>query len=188
MIASLRKHRTYARFTYPVSSRAPFPGILPLPWRKGEPIHRTRRMTRSRSTWYLSFSPAGAVATLLAFALLAPPAAKASCSHLVTSENGRGHLTSLVEPLMLDLAGPSDPHSVPRGPRPCSGAWCSGQPATPPVPSGLFDGPLGSWALFVSIPDEVSTAPSFLSAETSTFRPLLGGNDVFHPPRLFPPL
>jgi hypothetical protein len=188
MIASLRRHRTYARFTCPVSSRAPFPGILPLPWRKGEPIRGTRRMTRSRLTWRLSFSPAGAVATLLAFAVLAPPAVKAGCSHLVASKNGQAHLTSLVEPLMRDLAGPSDPLSVPRGPRPCSGAWCSGQPATPPVPSGLFDGRLGSWALFASIPDKVSTASSFLSTETSTFRPLRGGNDVFHPPRLFSPL
>src|ERR1700722_1382511 len=100
-------------------------------------------MTRIRPTRHLFFSSAGAVATLLALALLAPPVAKAGCSHLVTSRNDRGHLSALVEPLMRDLGGPSDPLSVPRGPRPCSGAWCTGQPEIPAVPAGTFDGRLG---------------------------------------------
>jgi hypothetical protein len=124
---------------------------------------------------------------LLALAQLAPQVAKAGCSHLVTSKNDRGRLASLVEPLMRDLASQSDPLSLPRGPRPCSGAWCSGQPAAPPVPSGTFEGRLGSWAWYAPSPDEVTTAASFLSAGTVTLRPLRRGNDVFHPPRLLPP-
>jgi hypothetical protein len=126
--------------------------------------------------------------TLLALALLAPSVAKAGCSHLVTSRNDPGRLASLVESLMRDLAGPSDPlPTSPSRPR-CSGAWCSGQPAIPPVPPGTFEGRLGSWAWCASSPAEVSTAPHSLVVETHVVVPLRRGNEVFHPPRLLPTL
>src|SRR4051794_2773145 len=103
-------------------------------------------MTRSCPPSHRSFSPAGAITTLLALVLIAPSVAKAGCSHLVTSRNDPARLPSLIEPLLHDLAGQSDPLPTPPARRPCTGAWCSGQPAIPTVPSGAFEGRLGSWA------------------------------------------
>jgi hypothetical protein len=141
---------------------------------------------RSRWPWHLSFSPAGAVATLLALALPAPPAAKAECSHLVRSRHDPARLGSLVEPLVRDLAGRSDPPPVSPARRPCSGAWCSEQPGTPAIPPGPFEGWLGTWAWCDANAEGVPTDPSFLVADTDTLRPLGQGDDVFHPPRLVP--
>jgi hypothetical protein len=136
---------------------------------------------RSCSPWHLLSSPAGAATALLALGLLAPTVAKAGCSHLVTSRYEAERLASLAGSLVRDLAVPSDP--IPAR-RPCTGAWCTGQPAIPPVPTGTFEGRLGSWAWCPSSPDEVPTDPSFLIAETHVLLPLRRGNEVFHPPRL----
>ena len=125
---------------------------------------------------------------LLALGLLAPSAARAGCSHLVTSRDDAARHTSLDGSLVRDLAGPSSPLPSPSPPRPCSGAWCSGQPAVPPVPPGTFDGHLGSWAWHAPGLDDDSTDPSYLVAETPVLSLLHRGTEVFHPPRLHPSL
>jgi hypothetical protein len=125
---------------------------------------------------------------LLAAGLLAPPVAKAGCSHLVTSKYDPRAPLLLLESLMADPAGRRDPLPVPPAPRPCSGAWCSGQPAVPAVPPSTVAGRLGTWAWFVPVPREASGDFSILTAENSPLRPLRRGNDVFHPPRLLLPV
>jgi hypothetical protein len=127
----------------------------------------------------------GALVLLLVHGFCAPRSALAGCNHLVTSRLAQDRLSSRIEPLILDLAGHSNP--LPAAPRPCLGGWCSGQPATPPVPPEVFNhGQLDSWAWCRSIPGLDSAAFSFLSAETTSLRPVRQGNDVFHPPRLVP--
>jgi hypothetical protein len=140
------------------------------------------RSLRFRQPAYL---PAGAVLSLLTLALIAPPGAEGGCSHLVTSRTDLVRLSSLIEPLINDLAGRSDRLPGPQTPRPCSGMWCSGQPAVPPVPAGVFDELLDSWPMCPSASASGSASPTFLSAATTALRPVHQGSGVFHPPRLF---
>ena len=147
-------------------------------------------MTRFSRFGKRVFLPTGAVMSLLASALLAPPAAQAGCSHLVTSRTNPGQIPSLIAPLILDraggVAGPSEPLPVPPLPRPCSGAWCSQQPTAPAVPAGVSDGRPSSWAWCASIPGWSPPDSFFLASETSSLHTVRRGNAVFHPPRLFP--
>jgi hypothetical protein len=129
----------------------------------------------------------GALVLLMVHGFCAPRSALAGCNHLVTSRLAQEQFPSLIEPLILDLAGHSNPLPVPAPPRPCLGGWCSGQPATPPVPPEVVDhGQLDSWAWYRSIPGLDSVASSFVSAATNSLRPVRQGNEVFHPPRFVP--
>jgi hypothetical protein len=128
----------------------------------------------------------GALVLLLVHGFSAPRSAWAGCNHLVTSRIAQEQLSSRIGPLLLDLAGHSNPLPVPEAPRPCMGGWCSGQPATPPVPPEVFGhGQLESLAWCTLFPGLDSAASSSLSSETNSLRPVREGNDVFHPPRLF---
>lgn len=143
-------------------------------------------MTRPRAPRHLTRSSAGAILSLLAIVLFAPRGAVASCSHLVASRNERVQFALLLDPVTRDLAGPSDPSSEPLRPRPCNGALCSGQPASPVVPAGTLEPRLASWAWYSPSADGLSVDPSFLPAETDIHRPLRREADIFHPPRLLP--
>jgi hypothetical protein len=158
------------------------------PKQRAELASKARRTMSIPSPWHRFVSQTGAAATLLALGLFAPPIANAGCSHLVTSENNRTGASSLIGSVMHDLAGPSD--SLPLTPpgRPCSGAWCSGQPAVPPVPIAPEDRQVEPWACFVPVQDVGSVDSSLFLAAKGALRPLRGGNDVFHPPRGFLPL
>ena len=117
----------------------------------------------------------------------APSSAWAGCNHLVTSQTDSGRLSSRIEPLILEMTGRSQSLPIPPRPRPCSGTWCSSQPAAPSVPAGVLDGRLDSWAWCTEVPCLASTGPSYLSDETTALRPLQKASAVFHPPRLLPP-
>ncbi|MHB1555958.1 MAG: hypothetical protein ACYC61_00625 [Isosphaeraceae bacterium] len=143
-------------------------------------------MTRPRASRHLTRSSAGAILSFLAIALFAPRGAVAGCSHLVTSRSDRVPFASLLDPLTRDLAGSPDSSSEPRQPRRCTGAFCSGQPASPVVPAGTLEPRLASWAWYTPSSDGLSTDPSFLPAETRILRPLRRETDIFHPPRLLP--
>jgi hypothetical protein len=133
------------------------------------------------------FRRAGTVVAFLASALFAPLVAEASCSHLVTSRTDRHQFSAVTEFLMHDLAVPSDPLPEPSPPRPCSGAFCSGQPAVPAAPAGVFEGELESWACLTTVPEWPSTGHSFHLAVTVDLHPTRRTITVFHPPRLLPP-
>jgi hypothetical protein len=123
--------------------------------------------------------------TLLALAMFAPGVAEAGCSHLVTSRADSERLSSLIEPLIHDLAGQSEGHPVPPLPRPCSGGLCSGQPAAPAAPATVIDSPLDSWAWNGPGPGCALTGASLHSTETSDLHPTCQAIAVFRPP---PPL
>src|SRR4029077_12441119 len=124
----------------------------PFPKRRGPRTPEPGVMTRPFTFRQPTAVRAGAVVSLLALALLPPPGAAGGCSHLVTSRTDPARLSSLIEPLVGDLAGRSEGLPGPPPPRPWSGAWCSGQPAAPAVPAGVFDGPLDSWPWWPSSP------------------------------------
>ncbi len=123
---------------------------------------------------------------LLASSLLAPSAAEAGCSHLVTSRLDVGRSSSLIDLLIHDLAGESSGSPIPVLPRPCSGAFCSGQPAAPVLPAGISDGRLVTWAWHASTSGLALSGDSLLFAETDELRPIRQSLDVFHPPRTIP--
>ena len=120
---------------------------------------------------------------LLGLGLLAPPGAEGTCSHLVVSRSESERLSSLIAPLVRDLAGDSDGLPIPLPPRPCSGALCSGQPAEPAVPAGFFDARLDTWAWYAAVPSLALIGDSFLVMSTHELHPIRQSLDVFHPPR-----
>jgi hypothetical protein len=147
-------------------------------------------MTRLFRFGKLVSLPAVAVMSLLASALIAPPAAQAGCSHVVTSRTTPGRIPSLIAPSIHDPAGgvarPYEPLTVPPLPRHCSGALCSPQPAAPAVPAGVFDGQVSSWAWCALMPGLIPPDSFSLASETSELHTVRRRNAVFHPPRLYP--
>jgi hypothetical protein len=133
-----------------------------------------------------AFLRAGAVAAFLAWALFAPPIAEAGCSHIVTSRADRHESSAVAESLMHILAASSDPLPEPSRPRPCSGAFCTGEPAVPAVPAKVFDGARDSSAVLTAVPGLVVSGDSFLPAEKGTVDPTRRSIAVFHPPRSLP--
>jgi hypothetical protein len=134
-----------------------------------------QRLARS-STW--------ALVLLVVQGFHAPQSAWAGCNHGITARTDPGRLPSLLGQSPADDTGPSDRHSLPSAPRPCSGAFCSGQPGTPAVPVGAFDRHFGSWAwcwgssLLSPIPG------ALFSIASPPVHPLLRDSRIFHPPRL----
>jgi hypothetical protein len=143
-------------------------------------------MTRSFIPKQPAFLLAGAALTLLVLVTLAPGIAEAGCSHSVTSRADSERLSSLIAPLLDDVAGHSEDLPVPPSPRPCSGALCSGLPAVPAVPAGVIDVQAESWAWNAPVLGLASIGTSFLSTEPSDLQPKHRAITVFHPPRLLP--
>ena len=85
---------------------------------------------------------------------------------------------------MPTWAATSDALPVPAKPRPCSGAFCSGQPATPAVPAGVADGRVGTWAW---CPADAGLGrrpgPPSCPAEAADRGPMRRRISVFRPPR-----
>ena len=144
-------------------------------------------MTSLRSPSPRFSLPTGIAAAILAMALFAPTAAEAGCSHLVTSRADAAGRDALVEPLVRDLGdmGGGGSGSAPR--RPCTGAWCTGQPAVPPAAPGVFEVHLGSWAWCCIISNDPAIACDQLRTQSENPRPSWSGSDVFHPPRSVAP-
>jgi hypothetical protein len=138
-------------------------------------------MTSNFSLRRLVLMPAAASLSLLAALLLPPSTARAGCAHLVTSRTDPLAFSSLVDPLILAGGGHSEP--LPAAPVPCSGAWCSEQPAVPAVPAGALDLPGDSWVWCASPVAPNSIPAAFLAVETSKLRALRRNSAVFHPPR-----
>jgi hypothetical protein len=117
--------------------------------------------------------------------ICAPRSACAGCTHMVVAQNDPGQLRSILDTLLDDVAGLSSHNNpLPERSRPCSGAFCSGQPGTPEVPSGLFDWPGDSWAWCASHSGMPPKLHSFDSSGSAATYPVVRPNDIFHPPRL----
>jgi hypothetical protein len=147
-------------------------------------------MIRIHRVEKLAFLPVRAVLmTLFAVFLLAPTSAYATCSHLVKSNSDRSHSAqTAVELSGLVLAGDSlakPVEQIPSTPvrKPCSGAWCTGQPGIPVVPAGVFESPISSWAWSTPICVDRSIDNDFLITDLTIIRPVSQVGFVFHPPR-----
>jgi hypothetical protein len=129
------------------------------------------------------------IATLFAAFLLAPTSVHAACSHLVKSGADRVNSKELTFNLStLVLAGDPSPVSTDNGPpspahKPCSGAWCTGQPGIPLVPPGVFEDRIENWACSNPLPDDRSNASDFLTTDATRFHPVGQVGFIFHPPR-----
>lgn len=127
----------------------------------------------------------GALAAFLALVVVWTPSAEASCGpHWLTSR-GEAHreLTRLLllDPAVGDQAG-SHP-MPPRAPAPCSGAFCSGNPAAPASAAPSLAGIGGEeWAISSRL-DVATDRGSLLFAATGTpLRPVDRAEAIFHPP------
>jgi hypothetical protein len=145
-------------------------------------------MTRNNRDNTRMAMPAGAILTLLALCLFAPASAQGACSHLVKSLEDRAHSQG-IEFDLSSLVQNGDPMAAPDGSptapvhKPCSGAWCTEQPAIPSVPAGVFEGRIASWAWFHVFPCDRSDVGRFLTADATVCLPLSQVSTIFHPPR-----
>ena len=137
-----------------------------------------------------SVSPsAWALFALLACGLIVPSKARAGCSFYVLSQSDRDH-PAFLDPLLLGAGDGSGEHSSPlapsNGPRPCSGAFCSGEPSTPSSAPSSMGWQVKPWACLAvpDVPTGCRLTPFLLDASDS--RPVRAGDSIFHPPRLSP--
>jgi hypothetical protein len=127
----------------------------------------------------------GALALLLVQGFCAQRSAWAGCSHVAVSQNDPGQVPSILDTLLNDVAGPSsDRNPLPERSRPCSGAFCSGQPGTPAVPAGAFDRQGDSWAWCANHSGTLPTLYSFDSSGSASADAVIRSSGIFHPPRL----
>jgi len=126
---------------------------------------------------------AGAVVWLLTLVLSAPSAARADCSHGVTSRGDRAHQAGHVGDLFRRLAAHDQSPQLPLPVRPCSGAFCSGEPAVPGIPPGSLERLVDSWVWSASVFGMKATAYSFSFARCADAHPLDLARAIFHPPR-----
>ncbi len=115
--------------------------------------------------------------------LCAPATVRAGCSHLVTSRIDSARLPSILSIVVGDHVQPMEERSLPQPPRPCSGAFCSGQPATPAVPAGWLGLTVDAWVWCPANLCTFSMSYALVSTENAVARPILQGSGVFHPPR-----
>jgi hypothetical protein len=127
------------------------------------------------------------VLTALVLAALAPARANASCSHYVRTNSDLPKYELIFAP--FDNARPQIETTEPFAPlgplsrRPCSGALCSGQPASSSTSMQIDVPRAGQWAIIatlvqVAVLDQVS-APS----EENVRIPSHCSTSVYHPPR-----
>ena len=136
------------------------------------------RSTYHHRLWRLG---TGTFLLLVLGGLCAPATTLAGCNHRVVSRTDTIQMQTAVDAFLYDIA--ERPLPSPKSPRPCSGAWCSGQPVVPPVPAGERDWQADSWAW--NAWGSIVFVPSFSRlpvGDTATHRIVLGSG-IFHPPR-----
>jgi hypothetical protein len=131
---------------------------------------------------------AKAVLTVLVLAAVAPGSAEASCSHYVQANSDLPtYELSLVQ---FDIAGSRNgatEASTPTAPqrrRPCSGALCSGQPASPSSPAQIDVPRASQWAIIATPTPAAVSDPVVSSGDENELRPSHRSTSVYHPPRL----
>jgi hypothetical protein len=148
------------------------------------------RMIRFSPSRQQEFPPAAFVALFLALCVFAPPPARGGCSHLVTSRGEHARQPSVLDALIVDVlggeSGRSDAPSVPPPSRPCTGAWCSGQPAAPVAPPETSARQLEAWAWHEAVTGPKAVISSCISTDENDHRPQLQPGFIFRPPRLVP--
>jgi hypothetical protein len=143
------------------------------------------RVMRSGYIQQLARFATGALTLLLVQGFCVQRSAWAGCGHLTVSHSDPGQLRSILDTLLDEVAGPlSDKKPLPERSRPCSGAFCSGQPGTPAVPAGAFDRQGDSWAWCANHSGTLPTLYSFDSSGSASADAVIRSSGIFHPPRL----
>lgn len=144
-----------------------------------------------RTLGYLATPRLGVVLLLLGFGCASASTARAGClAHYLTVGNASDDVTARLELLGLAGALPVDPElPAPGRPAPCTGAFCSGDPATPASPTTSVPPPgSGEWA---ALPEPVPLSGPGSNVFPPVHDGLLPIGDpapIFHPPRSpFPP-
>ena len=126
-----------------------------------------------------------ALLTLLILGIVSPSVARASCTaHYITSRSQGDGQVVFATMFSHETAGSTSENETPQKPTtPCTGAFCSGNPATPfsSLPHVLPNGP-GQWAVLVfltSIPAPGSFAHTQADAN---LHPVDHARSIFHPP------
>jgi hypothetical protein len=148
-------------------------------------------MTRSFSFRQSVSLPAGAVISLLAFVLLAPPAVQAGCSHLVVSASDRflhdNQLDALItggssSSIADDLAQDPLKEQGPKRPTPCSGPGCSSRVPLPvSTASQVLDGS-DQWVALSAVVRLAVASPPCRTVDEPAARPAGRKPSIFHPP------
>jgi hypothetical protein len=124
----------------------------------------------------------GAFLLFVVQGLCAPATAQAGCNHRVVSRTDTTQLQPLVDSFLDDVA--ERPQPLPKSPRPCSGAWCSGQPVVPPVSAGVHDWRIESWAWNARGSIVLRPSCSLFPVSGTLTHPIVGATGIFHPPRV----
>lgn len=124
----------------------------------------------------------GAVVLLLAHGLAAPRTARATCTHLVTSQAERRADINQLDGLVTGQdARPGQP-SGPRVPSPCSGPGCSNRVPLPVPPAASAPGGPDQWLALSAALQFAEIAPDRLSPDEPAPRPSAHRPSIFHPP------
>jgi hypothetical protein len=127
------------------------------------------------------------ILTALVLAVVAPGSADASCSHYVQTNSDVPNY-ELSRALVDNADFPRDTTETlaPLGHerrRPCSGALCSGRPASPSSPTQIDLPRAGQWAI-VAAPVQVDVPePEFSPHDESVLLSRHRRTSVYHPPR-----
>jgi hypothetical protein len=129
-----------------------------------------------------------AVLTGLALIAIAPASVDASCSHYVHARTNLSESElSLAEFENADFPSATTSASTPvdhERRRPCSGALCSGQPASPLSPTQIDVPRAGQWAI-TAAPVQADVAELvFFPRDENLLLPIYHSTSVYHPPRL----
>lgn len=142
-----------------------------------------RRVTSGRLKGLL----AGALMVLLAGGLIAPRGARAGCIHPHARHGSQAGPSAHFEWLGLTgaLAPTTEapPPEDPRRPAPCSGAFCSGSPAGPPIPHAAGTFPEMRWAMNEPPFAIAGPSPSAAPDDAAGPRAVRLAFPIFHPPR-----
>jgi hypothetical protein len=146
-------------------------------------------MRRHSVSRRFAFIATGVLFALPAGVALFPCAARAECSHLVTSKRDRWAtlMPSLIRDALPEQAsnglGPFQSFSIPQAPRRCLGAWCAESPSAPAAPVGTVPARAELWAWLVTEPIAVVTSCSRLLLQASALRASHRSADILRPPR-----
>jgi hypothetical protein len=133
--------------------------------------------------------PSGRVICSIAFVVAwSASGVHAACSvpHSVTRYDAGGvllYFDLLSENGALDLAHTPPPHTDSKAPKPCRGALCSGNPASPgpTVPASVPNNDPAAYLQRAKTTDP--SLRTFRSAETCVSALTDAGDGIFHPPR-----
>jgi len=127
------------------------------------------------------------VLTVLALGSVAHRSAEASCSHYVQAHSDLPSYESSLA--LFDSSRSPSETTAPLAPlgsqprRPCSGALCSGQPASPLSPAQIDVPRAGQWAIIAATIQEAVPGPAFCQLVEVVLLPGQCSTSVYHPPR-----